>query len=150
MSRVTESVVVIATPERAWQFYFDPRGWPAWVDGFASLERSAGYPEPGGVLVWSSTPAGRGRVEERVLEHAPHDLHRIAFADPESHGELETRFAAGGEETRVTLSLDYALSAGGVFSALTDRLFVRGQMRKALARTLERFKHEIEELGPPG
>lgn len=150
MSRVSESVVVIAIPERAWQFYFDPRGWPAWVDGFSSLERSTGYPEAGGVLLWHSTPAGRGRVEERVVEHRPHELHRITFTDPESEGRLETTFVGSGEETRVTLNLDYSLLGGGPLSALTDRLFVKGQMRKALARTLERFKHEIEELDPPG
>jgi hypothetical protein len=146
MAELSESVLVNASLAHAWDFYFEQGGWPAWVDGFGGVESSDGYPETGGTLVWRSTPAGRGTVRERVLAHEPRTLHRIAFSDPGSTGELTTRFAVEGDATRVTLELGYALASPGPLSRLTDRLFVRGQQRQALQRTLARFRLEAEDL----
>lgn len=146
MATLTESVAVDASLAETWAHYFDPRGWPAWVEGFAAVESSPGYPEAGGSLAWRSTPAGRGPVRERVLEHRPRRLHRIRFSDPESSGELESRFEVEGEGTRVTLTLTYRVGRGGPLAALTERIFVRGQVRGSLRRTLLRFKHEAEEV----
>jgi hypothetical protein len=86
-------------------------------------------------------------VEETVLDHEPRKLHRIAFTDPESAGELTTRFAVEGEATRVTQELDYSLGRGGPLAWTTERLFIRGQMRGSLRRTLMRLRLEAEELG---
>jgi uncharacterized membrane protein len=146
MAEVSESVLVGASLADAWTYYFEPSGWPAWVDGFGSVESADGYPEGGGTLVWRSSPAGRGTVREQVLAHEARTLHRISFTDPESSGELTTRFAVEGEGTRVTLELSYRLASGGIFAWLTERLFVRGQMRGSLRRTLARFRLEAEEL----
>jgi uncharacterized membrane protein len=146
VATLSESILVQASLAEAWGYYFEPSGWPAWVDGFGSIESSSGYPEEGGSLVWRSTPAGRGTVSERVLSHQPRRLHRIAFEDPESSGELTTRFEVDGEATRVTLELDYRLPGAGILSLLTDRLFVRGQVVKSLQRSLLRFRLEAEEL----
>jgi uncharacterized membrane protein len=146
MPRVEESVLVQASLAEVWDHYFEPRGWPAWVDGFASVESAEGYPNEGGTLVWRSNPAGRGTVRERVVEHQPRRRHKIEFSDPESSGELVTRFEIEGEATRVALVLDYGLQRGGPFALLTERLFVRGQVRGSLQRSLLRFKHEAEEV----
>src|SRR5688500_5906170 len=121
MAKLNESVLVGASLAEVWGYYFEPTGWPAWVDGFAAVDSATGYPEQGGKLVWSSTPAGRGRVEETVLDHDPRTLHRIAFTDPESAGELTTRFAVEGDGTRVTQELDYALGRGGPLAWVTER-----------------------------
>ena len=145
MARLSESVLVSSSLKETWDFYFDPGRWATWVDGFHAIEESAGYPEEGGTLVWRSTPAGRGTVRERVLAHSPRTLHRIAFEDPQSAGELESRFAVEGDGTRVTLALEYRIAGGGPLSRLTERLFVRGQVRRSLQRTLLRLKHEAEE-----
>jgi hypothetical protein len=145
VAKLTESLLVRASLKEVWDFYFEPRGWPAWVDGYARVERSEGYPEVGGSLVWRSNPAGRGTVTERVLEHAPRTRHRIEWSDPESAGELLTEFAVEGEAVRVRLTLDYGLARRGPFAWLTERLFVRGQVKRSLQRTLLRFKHEAEE-----
>ena len=146
MAELSESVLVEASLAEAWDFYFEPRGWPAWVDGFGSVVSAEGYPEEGGSLVWRSNPAGRGEVSERVLEHEPRRRHRIEFSDPGSSGELRSDFAIEGEGTSVTLSLQYRLASRGPFAWLTDRLFVRGQMQRSLERTLVRFKREVEDL----
>ncbi len=141
----TESVLVGASLKQAWDFYFEPSGWPAWVDGFGRVESADGYPDKDGLLAWQSVPAGRGRVSERVLAHEPRTLHRITFTDPESTGELTTRFAVEGSGTRVTLELEYRLASGGPIAWATDRVFVRGQMRASLRRTLARYRLEVED-----
>ena len=77
---------------------------------------------------------------------SPRTLHRIAFSDPESTGELTTRFAVEGDGTRVTLELEYRLASGGPLAWVTDRVFVRSQMRESLRRTLARYRLEVEDL----
>ena len=146
MSRVSESVVVDASLAEVWECYFDPRGWPMWVDGFRSVREADGYPEAGGSLRWSSIPAGRGEVTEHVLEHDPRRLHRVTFRDPTSAGELRTTFAIEGTGTVVSQRLDYRLRKRGPFAWLTDRLFIRSQMGGSLRRSLNRLKLEVEDL----
>jgi uncharacterized membrane protein len=150
VGRVSQSVLVAASLAEAWDYYFDPRCWPAWVDGFQAVEAADSYPQEGGTLRWRSVAAGRGLVTERVLEHEPRRLHRIAFEDPQSSGELRTTFAIEGDGTRVELTAEYGLPGRGPFTWLTDRLFVRGQVERSLARSLLRLKHEVEEIANLG
>jgi hypothetical protein len=146
MSAVAASVAVRASLAEVWDFYFDPAGWPAWVDGFARVESDTGYPETGGTLRWSSTPAGRGTVTERVVQHEPRTRHRVEYEDPETTGQLTVTFAIEGEGTVVTQELDYRLRDRGVFARVTDRLFIRSQMRGSLSRSLARLRLEVEEV----
>jgi hypothetical protein len=145
MSKVSASVAVDASLAEVWGFYFEPAGWPAWVDGFGRVESESGYPNAGGSLQWASGPAGRGKVSERVVEHEPRRVHRVSFEDPETTGQLTVTFAIKGEGTMVTQELDYRLRQGGPFAKLTDRLFIRSQMRGSLARSLGRLKLEVED-----
>jgi Polyketide cyclase / dehydrase and lipid transport len=146
MSGVAASVPVRASLAEVWDYYFDPAGWPAWVDGFARVEFDMGYPEVGGTLRWSSTPAGRGTVTEQVVEHESRRLHRVEYEDPETTGQLSVTFAIEGEGTMVTQELDYRLRDRGVFAKVTDRLFIRSQMRGSLSRSLARLRLEVEEV----
>jgi len=146
VSGVAASVPVRASLAEVWDYYFDPAGWPAWVDGFARVESDMGYPEVGGTLRWSSTPAGRGTVTERVVEHESRRLHRVEYEDPETTGQLRVTFAIEGEGTMVTQELDYRLRDRGVFAKVTDRLFIRSQMRGSLSRSLARLRLEVEEV----
>ncbi|MGH2993036.1 MAG: SRPBCC family protein [Solirubrobacterales bacterium] len=149
MPTVAESVHVEASLAEAWELYFDPELWRAWVDGFERVESASGYPGRDGTLRWRSTPAGRGAVEERVLEHEPRRRHRVAFSDPESEGELLTSFeiAAGEGEAGTTVGqeLTYRLTEAGPLTRLTDALFIRPQIQRSLRRSLEHFRLELEE-----
>ena len=146
MATVEASVEIPAPLADVWDLYFDPDRWPAWVDQFAAVVSADGYPDAGGRLVWRSTAAGRGEVREHVVEHEPRSLHRIEFEDPESRGNLETRFGivAAGEEgrTRVTQRLEYGLTGGGPLARVTDFLFIRSQMRGSLERSLGALRLE--------
>ena len=146
MASLSQSLEVDASLAEVWDFYFDARGWPSWVDGFQAVESAEGYPETGSTLVWRSNPAGRGTVTERVTEHQPRRRHRIEFADPSSSGTQLSRFEVAGAGARVTIELDYRLTRGGILAAITERIFVRGQVRQSLQRSLVRFKHEVEEI----
>ncbi len=133
MGSASESIVIGATLAEVWDYYFEPSGWASWVDGFQAADSATRV--PGGRRARSSgtrSRPGAARVSERVLEHSPRTVHRIAFEDPESRGELVTEFAIDGDGTRVTLTMDYELASGGPFKALTDRLFVRSQVERSL------------------
>ncbi len=144
MAKLDETVLVDASLAETWARYFDPDGWTAWVEGFGHVEQSDGYPDEGGTLRWRSNAAGRGAVTERVLTHEPRTLHRIAFTDPQSSGELTTRFAVEGEGTRVTLELEYQVGRGGPLAWLTDVFFARGQVAGSLRRSLDDFRADVE------
>ena len=146
MSQVAASVEIAASLAEVWGYYFDPAGWPAWVDGFESVVASDGYPEAGGSLRWRSIPVGRGEVTEHVLEHEARRLHRVAFRDPGTAGELRTAFSIAGEGTRLEQELDYKLVKRGPLAWVTDRLFIRSQVRGSVERSLARLKLEIEEI----
>jgi hypothetical protein len=145
VAKLKESVLVGASLAETWDLYFDPDGWPVWVEGFERVERLEGYPQAGGTLVWKSNPAGRGTVTEEVAAHEPRTLHRIIFSDPQSSGELTTRFAVEGEGTRVELELEYRVGKGGLLASLTDVLFARGQVAASLRRSLAGLRATVEE-----
>lgn len=144
MSEVSASVSIEASLAEVWEHHFDPAGWSIWADGFGTVVFSEGYPEQGGHLRWRSTSAGRGEVSEEVLEHHPRGLHRIAFSDPQTEGELRTTFAIEGERVNVTQELSYRLRGGGPFAALTDFLFTRSQQRRSLQRSLDALGRVVE------
>ena len=151
MGRVSAERVIGASLAEVWDLYFEPRSWGAWVDEFHAVDSiSNGYPEIGGKLVWHSGAAGRGQVVETVLDHEPRRLHRIRFADPHAEGEQLTRFEIAGEGTKVDIELVYGLMGPGVFGPITDRLFIRSQMRDMLVRSLERLRAEAQELASRG
>jgi uncharacterized protein YndB with AHSA1/START domain len=146
MGKAEQSVEIGASLAEVWAFYFEPKAWPSWVDQFRGVDSANGYPEADGTLRWRSTPAGRGPVSERVLAHEPRRLHRIEFSDEHSEGELETTFEIAGEKVKVTQRAEYRVREHGAFGPLTDRLFVRPQVRRSLARSLARLKVEVESL----
>jgi hypothetical protein len=155
-AEVEATIEVEAPLADVWDLYFDRDRWSLWVDGFAAVSSVSGdYPEVGSALHWRSTGAGRGEVRERVLVHEPRSLHRIAFTDPGSSGELETRFEmlpAEGERRRTAVSqlMRYRLLSGGPLRPVTDRLFIRPQMRRSLERSLLNLAAETAEIGSGG
>ena len=154
MGRVEASTEIEAPLAEVWDLYFDQDRWSSWVDGLASVVSQRGYPNQGGTLTWRSGPAGRGEVRERVVAHEPRSLHAIDYTDPSSTGRLEVGFemlpavsADSGRRTRVTQKLAYRVTAGGPLSPITDFLFIRGQMRGSLQRSLTDLRLEAERVG---
>lgn len=147
MARVEQEVLVAASLAEVWDLYFEPRDWPEWVDAFAGVVSSQGYPQEGGKLVWRTGAAGRGEITEEVSAHEPRSLHRIRFSDPTMTGELETRFALEGPATRVSQTMDYRLAERGVFAFL-GAFFVRSQVKRSLERSLEGLRDHVGAASP--
>ena len=140
--------IVELGPAEAFALWTDHRRWPTFVEGFARLERvDAGWPERGAKLVWQSIPGGRGRVTEKVAEHAP-ELGRFStdVFEEALTGRQTARFSEQpGEGTLVELELDYRLTRAGVVRQVADVFFIRRALSDALARTLRRFATEAAE-----
>ena len=147
MPRVEASALVDLSLAEAWDAYFDPQGWPEWVDAFAVVIATDGYPLEGGELVWRTGTAGRGEVSERAVAHEPRTLHRVRFEDPTMRGELETRFGLEGTSTRISQTMAYSLAERGVFAFL-GAFFVRSQVKRSLERSLGGFR-SFAAAGPP-
>ena len=147
MATVEATTVVPASLAETWDAFFDPAGWPEWVDAFAGLVSSERYPEVGGRLVWRTGTAGRGEVSEEVIQHEPRRLHVVRFADPTMTGVLRTTFAFEGSKARVSQAMEYHLAERGLFAFL-GALFVRSQVRRSLERSLAGLRAIVAEGGP--
>jgi hypothetical protein len=128
--------------ERLW---YDTSRWPTWVHGLAHVERVQGdWPAAGGKVVWDSTPAGRGRVVERVTEHEPLRGQTVEVEDDSVRGSQRVAFTPSGEQdVRIDLSLAYAIKRRTIITPLLDLLFVRRAMTASLQATVRRFAIEL-------
>ena len=145
MAKVEQEVLVAAPLADAWDHYFEPRGWPSWVDSFGSVLSIEGYPEVGGTLRWKSVAAGRGEVTEKVVEREPRRLHRVKYQDPYLTGETTVRFAIEGEGTKIVAAMEYRLAERSAFALLGSLLFLKAQLRGTLRRSLDAFALEVAE-----
>ena len=143
MSRVRASVEVPGRISEAEALWYDLHRWPAFVDGFSHVHKVDEQWPASGTLAWSSTPAGRGRVLERVTRYEPRVGQTVDVEDGKLRGEQAVAFEVAGDDvTRVTLTFTYELKERRPLSGVTDLLFIRRAMRESLERTLARFARE--------
>jgi len=141
VAAVHDVVGPLGAAERLW---YDTARWPSFIDGFGHLVKvEGGWPAPGSRVVWDSTPAGRGRVVERVVEHRPAAGQVLEVEDASLRGTQRVRFEQRQDGTAVGLDLDYELKQRGPLRALVDLLFIRRAIRDSLRRTLARFSREL-------
>jgi Polyketide cyclase / dehydrase and lipid transport len=137
---------LVLTPEAALRLWTDVDRWPTFVEGFFRVvERDADWPSGGARLVWESSPAGRGRVTEKVLEEEGPDRFSTRVFEDRLHGTQTFRVVESEAGSRAELSLEYELTKYGPLSAVADAIFIRRAIRDSLRRTLYRFSVEAEE-----
>jgi hypothetical protein len=137
---------VVLTPEAALRLWTDTDRWATFVEGFArTLERSPEWPAAGSRVVWESTPAGRGRVTEKVMEGEGPDRFVTVVFEERLNGTQTFRVVESEGGSRAELSLDYQLTKYGPLSGVADAIFIRRAIRDSLRRTLFRFAVEAEE-----
>jgi hypothetical protein len=142
MPRIERVGFAPVTPPVAQRLWFDTNRWPTFVDGFGHIvDLGENWPEPGAKVVWESTPAGRGRVTERITDNSPNAVATQVF-DKQMTATQAARFEPNEDGCDVYLSLDYELTSGGPLRGLTDVLFIRRALAMALERTLRRFSTE--------
>ena len=77
--------------------WYDPKRWPAWVDGFGHMFKLEGeWPAQGARAVWDSRPGGRGRVVERVTAYEARSGQTLAVEDEKLSGHADGDVRAGG------------------------------------------------------
>jgi Polyketide cyclase / dehydrase and lipid transport len=137
--------MVPLTPAEVLALWSDVERWPSFVEGFARrIELREPWPEPGGRVVWESTPDGRGRVTETVTEREPGRFSTQVFEDALA-GTQTLRALPASDGSEVELSLEYQLAKYGPLRGVADAVFIRRALRDALRRTLYRFGLEAEE-----
>lgn len=133
------------------QIWYDPQRWASLLDGFGRLgEVEDDWPHVGAAAVWHSSPGGRGRVTEVVTEYVPRDHCITRVHDDSIIGTQTITFRPHEEGTEIELALEYSISKRNPFTPVMDVLFVRGQQRLALQRTLDRLRIELrgeQDLG---
>jgi len=133
------------TPPEALRLWSDVERWPSFVEGFARrLELSETWPEPGAKVVWESTPDGRGRVTEKVMEAASDRFSTRVF-ERALAGTQTLRLLPASDGSEAELSLEYELARYGPLGGIADAVFIRRALRDSLRRTLFRFGVEAEE-----
>jgi uncharacterized membrane protein len=141
-----EIIAVDLEPARAWELWTDVTRWPAFVDGFAHVDRiDESWPAEGAKLRWRSVPAGRGVVTERVVASEPGSRFVTQMLEERMTGAQAVRFEADEEGSLVEIELDYTLVRTGPLAGITDVLFIRRALTDSLRRTLRRFAVEAAE-----
>jgi Polyketide cyclase / dehydrase and lipid transport len=119
--------------------------WPTFIEGFGRvIECSPGWPAEGERLSWESSPGGRGRVTEKVVERSPDRFTTMVF-ESALMGRQTLRAVPHGAGAEVELSLEYTLVKYGPLSGVADALFIRRALRDSLVRTVGRFAVEAED-----
>lgn len=145
MRRASALGTLPLAPQEAVRLWTDVDRWPSFVEGFARrVELREPWPEPGGRIVWESSPSGRGRVTETVTEHEPDRFSTQVYEDALA-GTQTLRVVPASDGSEVELSLEYELAKYGPLRGVADWLFIRRALRDALRRTLARFRIEAEE-----
>ena len=145
MRRASARSTLPLTPPEALRLWADVERWPSFVEGFARRpELTDKWPEPGGRVVWESTPDGRGRVTENVVENTPDRISTQVF-EKALAGTQTLRVLPASDGSEAELSLEYELARYGPLGGVADALFIRRALRDMLRRTLFRFGVEAEE-----
>jgi hypothetical protein len=143
--RASARATVPLTPPDVLRLWTDVDRWPSFVEGFARvIEVRDPWPEAGGRLVWESTPTGRGRVTETVVEIGA-DRFATQIYETALTGVQTLRAAPADDGSQVELALEYELARYGPLRGLADIIFIRRALRDSLRRTLNRFGVEADE-----
>jgi len=137
---------LVLTPEAALRLWTDVSRWSSFVEGFArTLEVHPSWPEANSRVVWESTPAGRGRVTEKVAAGEGPDRFVTHVFEERLTGTQTFRVVESEAGSRAELSLEYQLTKYGPLGAVADSLFIRRAIRDSLSRTLFHFAVEAQE-----
>ena len=127
------------------ELWYDTSRWPTFIDGFGHVVSSEGdWPAARATLVWQSTPAGRGRVLERVTEYEPRLGQTAEVDDPKMTAIQRVAFTPKDDGVELSLSMEYTLKEGGPLKPFTDFFFIRRAVGDALRRTVARFARELQ------
>jgi len=151
MGKARATELISCSLAEAWDTLAGLATFSNWVDGFGKLVSDEGeWPAPGSVITWESAPRGRGTVREEVLDARQRERLEVEFADDAASGLVATALAIEGDGVRIEQQINYRLSDPGPFGIVADLLFVRGEQRRSLERSLGNLKALLERSPPEG
>jgi hypothetical protein len=131
--------------------WYDTGRWATWVEGLGHVASIDGdWPHEGAKVIWDSSPAGRGRVVERVVAYEPRVGQTLEVEDETLRGRQTIGFQPLGDKLEIELALEYELKQRSILTPIVDLLFIRRALTRSLRRTLTRFGIELageRELG---
>jgi hypothetical protein len=131
--------------------WYDTSRWPSFIDGLEHVDHvGAGWPGVGAEIRWQSSPAGRGRVVERVVAHEALEGQTVEVDDDSITGRQWISFAPEDGDVTVTLTLQYQLKRRSPATPLIDFLFIRPAIRGSLEATVHRFGAELQAARAQG
>jgi hypothetical protein len=143
MGKVRAEVEVATLASAAEELWYDTSRWPTFVDGLAHVAKLEGDWPRGGRVLWDAKVDGRGRVDERVLEHEARVGQTVSVEDEKVTGRQRVEFVPTDTGCRVSLTFEYSLKMDKPASYVID-VFARRPLRDSLKRTLTKFKRELE------
>jgi hypothetical protein len=148
MRRASAESTFAASIDEAEALWYDTERWPGWIDGLRRVASLDGdWPRAGARVIWESTPAGRGRVVERVTSYQPRDGQTLEVQDDSLRGRQQVAFRELAGGVLVELALEYELKARSLLTPLVDLFFIRRAITASLRSTLERFGAELAAAG---
>jgi Polyketide cyclase / dehydrase and lipid transport len=144
MGRVRAEVTVSALASEAEELWYDTARWPTFVDGLAHVAKVEGdWPRAGGRVLWDARVDGRGRVDERVVEHEARIGQTVTVEDEKLTGTQRVEFHPTDDGCRIVLTLTYTLKMDPPQRQVID-FFARRPLKDSLKRTLRRFQQELD------
>jgi hypothetical protein len=151
MRTVEARRTLVGSVHEAERLWYDTARWPTWVDGLAHIAKVEGdWPTAGAKVIWDSSPAGRGRVVERVVGYEQLTGQTLEVEDESMRGRQSVAFTPVDGSVEVELMLEYELKKRSIITPLLDLAFIRRAIATSLGKTLTRFGVELaaeRELG---
>jgi hypothetical protein len=124
--------------------WYDTARWSSWIEGLGHVASIDGdWPHAGAKVIWDSSPAGRGRVVERVAAYEPRVGQTLEVEDETLRGRQTVGFEPLGDQLEISFELEYQLKQRSIVTPLVDLLFIRRALAQSLRRTLTRFGIEL-------
>ena len=148
MAPIVESIEISRRPEEVFAYLNDPSHIPEWQESAVSArQEGAGPLTPGSRVVVTRRVGGREReMTTEVTELNPPRSFTGRGIDGPVRGNVTCTVepVAGGERSRVTISLDFD---GYGIGKLLLPLIVRPQVRKEMPKNMEKLKQLLEGGG---
>lgn len=152
MSHIKKNIVIQAPIEKVYAFARDPERWHTWWTGLSAPEKIIGNGEAGTIVKDHCMIAGiTFPVTNRVTldKPGPKEAHWKGDIEGPLNGRHEWIYKAKGEQTEVSMNIDYTVPAGAL-GKIADRLLIERLQARAIEQTLDNLKLlcEAEVVAP--
>jgi coenzyme Q-binding protein COQ10 len=148
MARITESIVIEATPEKVFKYVSRVDKWANWFSGLGDLKSVEGDGAPGTVIHQTYSLAGKDvAVITTIKENGPKPDGGYLLRNERGGGLpgwQTMNFDPQDGKTLVSSELEYEMP-GGIFGRVASSLGIKQTLERSLRHSLENLKNLTEE-----